>query len=168
MRTLLLGWGNPDRQDDGAAWHVLAEVARRSGIDVPDELGEIFNESGANLRLHFDLQLVPEIAELVSEFDRVAFIDAHTGSVRDDLNVARLEAGFQNSPLTHHLTPESVLDLARHLYGSQPEAYLVSIRGYSFGFDHQMSARTTKLVNQAADKLTAWLDGTSELISRDS
>ena len=63
MKTLLLGWGNPDRQDDGAAWHVLEEVARRSGLPVPEEDGESFGPLGNELDLLFTLQLTPELAE---------------------------------------------------------------------------------------------------------
>ena len=30
-KTLLLGYGNPDREDDGVAWHVLSRVFRALG-----------------------------------------------------------------------------------------------------------------------------------------
>lgn len=158
MKTLLLGWGNPDRQDDGAAWHVLAEVARRSGLPVPDEIGEVFAPLGSSLDLMFALQLNPEFAEIVAGYDRVAFIDAHTGSVANELNFRPVDPYFQTSPLTHHFTPESCLELTHQLYGSKPEAWLVSVRGYLFGFSHEMSAQTAELVQQAAIALITWID----------
>jgi hydrogenase maturation protease len=159
LKTLLLGWGNPDRQDDGAAWHILAEMARRSGLSVPEELGESFElpDQPGELDLLFMLQLTPEIAETVSAYDRVAFIDAHTGSVEEDLNLRSLEAHFQTSPLTHHLTAESCLELAHALYHASPEAWLVSVRGYQFGFSRELSPATSVLVNEAAIRLTRWL-----------
>ena len=157
MKTLLLGWGNPDRQDDGAAWHILAEVARRSGLPLPDEEGESFAEPGAELDLFFTLQLTPELSEMVAAYPRVAFLDAHTGSVANDLNLQPLSPYFQTSPLTHHLTPESCLELALRLYGSAPEAWLVSVRGYEFGFARELSPQTSALVQQAATCLIAWL-----------
>lgn len=158
MKTLLLGWGNPDRQDDGAAWHVLAEVARRSGLPVPEEEGEAFAPLGSSLDLLFALQLNPEFSEIVAGYDRVAFIDAHTGSVANDLNIRTLDPIFQTSPLTHHFTPESCLELTRQLYGANPEAWLVSVRGYRFGFSHEMSAPTAALAQQAASALITWID----------
>lgn len=157
MKTLLLGWGNPDRQDDGAAWHVLAEVARRSGLPVPDEIGELFESQSDDLELFFALQLTPEMSETIAAFDRVVFIDAHTGAVPDDLNIRSLDAVFQTSPLTHHLTPESCLELAARLYGARPQAWLVSVRGYAFGFSHEVSPRTAQLVDQAAGTILTWV-----------
>ena len=157
MRTLLLGWGNPDRQDDGAAWHVLAEVARRSGLPLPEEEGEAFAPLGNSLDLMFALQLNPEYAEIIATYDRVAFIDAHTGAVPNDLNIRTLDPYFQTSPLTHHFTPESCLELTQQLYSAKPEAWLLSVRGFQFGFTHDMSTTTTTLVQQAADILLDWI-----------
>ena len=36
MNTLFIGYGNPDRQDDGVAWHVLTGIANQLGLgDIP-------------------------------------------------------------------------------------------------------------------------------------
>lgn len=161
LKTLLLGWGNPDRQDDGAAWHILAGVARRFGLSVPAEIGEVFPGPFSNLVLDYDLQLVPEKAELVAAHDRVLFIDAHTGAINEDLSVRKLVPGFQTSPLTHHLTAESVLDLASGLYGHAPPAWLLSIRGYQFGFANELSPETTALVEEAVSWVCSWLESGS-------
>ena len=158
MKTLLLGWGNPDRQDDGAAWHVLAGGARRSGLPVPEEEGENFAPLGSDLDLLFTLQLTPELAEIVALYDRAVFIDAHTGSVDQDLNFRRLSAVFQTSPLTHHFTPESCLELAKRLYGAAPDAWLMSVRGYLFGFERELSEPTALLARDAVDRLMEWIN----------
>jgi Ni,Fe-hydrogenase maturation factor len=157
LKTLLLGWGNPDRQDDGAAWHILAEVARLSGLPVPEEEGESFDNPGGELDLFFTLQLTPELSEMVAAYQRVAFIDAHTGDISQDLNIQSLSAIFQTSPLTHHFTAESCLELAQQLYGSSPEAWLISVRGYEFGFSREMSSETAGLVQQASTRLRDWI-----------
>ena len=159
MKTLLLGWGNPDRQDDGAAWHILAEVARRSGLPVPDEEGESFEFPEGDLDLFFTLQLTPELSEMVAAYQRVAFLDAHTGNIAEDLNIRSLSAVFQTSPLTHHFTAESCLELALQLYGSSPEAWLVSVRGFQFGFSRELSGETASLVQDAAVHLVNWIRG---------
>jgi hydrogenase maturation protease len=154
--TLILGYGNADRQDDGAAWHVLCAVAQRLGYPAPADLEAEWPPLGDNVDLLFVLQLTPELAETVAQYPRVCFVDAHTGSVPDDLHWQPLGARLQPSPLTHHMTPESLLAFAQALYQATPEAVLVSIRGYEFGFQQGLSAQTAGLVAAAGGRIAQW------------
>lgn len=155
-RTLILGYGNFDRQDDGVAWHVLASVARRLGCAVPSSPEEEFPLDAA-LGFLFELQLTPELAETLAQYERVCFVDAHTGAAPNDVNVETLQAKFQASPLTHHLTPQSLLTFAQALYDAQPEAILVSVRGYQFGFERELSPWTAQLAEEAAEQIVEWV-----------
>lgn len=157
VRTLIVGYGNFDRQDDGVAWHVLAGVARRLGRAVPDSPDEEFTPDDGTLDFLFELQLTPELAETLTQYERVCFVDAHTGAVPHDVNVSEIAAEFQASPLTHHLTPQSLLSFAQTLYNAKPEAMLVSVRGYQFGFERELSPLTAELARQAADVICKWL-----------
>lgn len=164
MNTLLLGYGNADRQDDGVSWHVLNGLAGRLGRPAsvsPDEGFSAFRlpseEGSSETELLFVLQLTPEMAEIISEFDRVCFVDAHTGNVPGEVNLSRVEPEFQASPFTHHLTPQSCLALCTALYGKQPEAILVSVRGYEFGFDRSLSPQTAQHAEAAVNEIWAWL-----------
>jgi hydrogenase maturation protease len=154
--TLVIGFGNPDRQDDGVAWHILAALADHFGIEKPRPPDLDFYPAGTNPDLLFCLQLSPEQAEIIANYERVCFVDAHTGSVANDLNWQVVEPRFQTSPLTHHMTPETLLSLTKSLYHRQPQAVLVSVRGYEFEFSHLMSQRTTELALQAAQKIITW------------
>ncbi len=155
-RTLILGYGNPDREDDGAAWHILAGLARRLGRPVPEDYPEGFDESGQEPELIFALQLTPEMAEMLAGYERVCLIDAHTGSVPEDLHAEKIDPRFQTSPFTHHMTPQTLVSLVESLYRRRPDAVLVSVRGYQFGFGGSLSARTGALVKQAEDWIWAW------------
>jgi len=42
-QTLVIGFGNPDRQDDGVAWHVLHALAIRMNLPAPDSYEEEFS-----------------------------------------------------------------------------------------------------------------------------
>ena len=64
-RTLIIGYGNPLRGDDGVGW----EVASRLAATIPEEAAHI-------MTVH---QLTPELAESVSEAELVIFIDASDG-----------------------------------------------------------------------------------------
>ena len=156
-RTLILGYGNFDRQDDGVAWHVLAEVARRLGCVVPDSPEEKFPANEGAPDFIFELQLTPELAETIAQYGRVCFVDAHTGAVPYDVNVNEINAEFQASPLTHHLTPQSLLTFAQTLYNARPEAILVSVRGHQFGFERTLSSLTAELAQQAAEAIVKWI-----------
>jgi hydrogenase maturation protease len=155
--TLIIGYGNFDRQDDGVAWHVLAEVARRLGCAVPLSPEEEFSPNSGKPDFIFELQLTPELAETIAQYERVCFVDAHTGAVPHDVNVSAIAAEFQASPLTHHLTPQSLLTFAQTLYGARPEAILVSVRGYQFGFERTLSPLTAQLAQDAADVIAKWV-----------
>ncbi len=155
--TLIIGYGNFDRQDDGVAWHVLAEVARRLGCAVPLAPEEEFSPNNGTPDFSFELQLTPELAETIAQYERVCFVDAHTGAVPNDVNISAIAAEFQASPLTHHLTPQSLLTFAQTLYNARPEAILVSVRGYQFGFERTLSSLTAQLAQQAADVIAKWV-----------
>jgi hypothetical protein len=61
---LIIGYGNPDREDDGVAWHILAALSAAWVCQCP-----IYIQKGLNPRENrndfmFRLQLMPELAEV--------------------------------------------------------------------------------------------------------
>ena len=154
--TLIIGYGNPDRQDDGIAWHILGQLAAYFKIESTGPDFYDFLPQGNNPDLLFTLQLTPEIAETIARYDRVFFIDAHTGDIKEDICVQELSAEFQNSPLTHHMTPQTLMSLVETLYQRKPGAILISIRGYEFGFARSLSQKTMVLSQSAVQRIIAW------------
>ena len=120
----------------------------------PEEIPIALSE---NLDILFLMQLMPELAEVLSAYKRVCFVDAHTGSVPDDVHTRSVDACFQTSPLTHHMTPETIICLTRDIYHSSPQAQLVSVRGYEFEFHQSLSPLTDQLANQAVDEILKWI-----------
>jgi len=74
-----------------------------------------------------------------------------------DIVWQELRGEYQASPHTHDITPATCLSLVRTLYDRQPEAVLVSIRGYEFDFSHSLSPQTACLAEQALQRILAWL-----------
>jgi hydrogenase maturation protease len=150
---LIIGYGNPDRQDDGVGWQALRRIAQRLGrstLEYPSmEIYDLEKSPG----LLFTLQLTPELAEILVKYDEVYFIDAHTGVYLDDLAIIPLEAEFQASPFTHHITPQTLLSLTQGLYGKTPKGTLISAHGFEFGFSNTLSPKTFDLV----EKLVEWI-----------
>jgi Ni,Fe-hydrogenase maturation factor len=65
---------------------------------------------------------------------------------------------YQTSPFTHHLTPEMLLSMCESLYQKTPEAILISVRGYEFGFETELSRFTSSLVNEAVQCAIGWFE----------
>ena len=156
-KVLIIGYGNRDREDDGVAWHILQGVAKHLGRPAPDlETGGL-DQLGQSPDLLFVLQLTPELAELIADYDFVCFVDAHTGDYPEDLRVGSINAGFQTSPFTHHMTPQTCLALAETVYGHAPQGTVISVRGRQFGFSHTLSTQTALLAEEAIEQIDSWL-----------
>ncbi len=143
-RTVIIGYGNPLRGDDGLGWF----AARR--------LEEIFPHE--NVHIITCHQLTPELAEDISRADLVLFIDASIEGLPGSFNVLALEAGDDDLiSLTHDFTPTSLLTLSKFLYGKTPEAYVLSITGECFDFVEELSpiclSSCSKLVTWAQNKI---------------
>jgi hydrogenase maturation protease len=156
-QTLVLGYGNPDRQDDGVAWHVLLALALQLKLPVPDSYEEEFPPN-ERLDFCFTLQLTPEMAEDIAAYERVCFVDAHTGSIAAQVQMVPVLGQFQNSPFTHHLTAQTLLSMCQSLYGKVPQAALLSVRGYQFEFECGLSAETAALVPEAVSRIMGWME----------
>lgn len=157
LTILILGFGNPDRQDDGVAWHVLRELMLSYGLPKPETLDIDDFLPDKSVHFQFQLQLLPEIADELNNYKRAIFIDAHTGAVPLNVNVSELKPEFQNSPLTHHLTGNSLLAITQKIHNSYPNSILVSIRGYAFAFSQELSPQTQELVGVAVTTIQNWI-----------
>jgi hydrogenase maturation protease len=156
--VLVAGYGNFDREDDGVAWHILDRLAQQLGLPISATPDEFEFQPGNEIDLSFSLQLYPEMAEMLSEYSRVCFVDAHTGAVPEEIHVEELSAQHQSSPFTHHLTAATLLNLTENIYQTRPEALLISVRGYSFQFTRRLSPATSLLADQAVEKIIGWLE----------
>ena len=156
-KTLLIGYGNPDRQDDGLAWHILFQLAGRIDRPVDFDTGISFIDFQQSPDFLFSLQITPEMIDIIKDYERVCFVDAHTGNIPEEVRLVPLRSEFQKSPFTHHMTPETCLSLHENIYHRLPEAILVSVRGYEFQFSQALSTRTETLVNSAIELIWDWL-----------
>lgn len=156
-KLLIIGYGNPDRQDDGVAWHILRAMTLKLELPAPSSYEDLFPEDH-RLEFSFHLQLTPEMAEDISLYDHACFIDAHTGNIAEPVRLIQVESEFQASPFTHHLTPQSLLSICETLYGRKPDAAVLSVRGYHFGLSQQLSQETAELVPQALELMWDWMN----------
>jgi hydrogenase maturation protease len=137
-RILVLGYGNPGRQDDGLGPAVAAGI---------DRLG------WPNITAYDNYQLNIEDALEVAEHDVVWFVDAARAGP-SPFDVRDLSAGSSIEFTSHIVRPEAILAIARQYYGKTPQAFLLAIRGYQFEFVEELTARAADNLRVALTMLT--------------
>jgi hydrogenase maturation protease len=125
-RTLVLGYGNPGRQDDGLG------PAAAEAIEAMQFAGV---ETSANY------QLVIEDASAAAESGHVLFIDASKTADAPFTIEAVVPAVEVSCFASHVVPPEFIMGLCREIYGCTPPAHVVGIRGYEFEFCEGLTER---------------------------
>ena len=134
-RLWVIGYGNPQRRDDG------------SGCHVAGRLGRFFSrETGVAVRvLH---QLDPVLVEDLREADEVLFVDATLERLEEGSEWLRVRPEVNDlRGITHHCKPAFLLGLLQTLYGRCPEGWLVSVEGDDFGLGQGLSAEGKRIAS---------------------
>ncbi len=158
-RTLLIGYGNVYCHDDGVAFYIINTLRRRRGIRElqPDEDG--LDELGSEVDSIVLHQLVPEIIPVVADHPFVVFIDAHTGTVPEEVRCIQVREEHLFHAVTHHMSPGMVLGMVRETKGTAPSAFLVSVRGENFDFGLGLSDRCRQNADTAIQKILDLANG---------
>lgn len=152
MTTLLIGYGNPLRGDDGLGPFVAEAVGRRKWQGVKALAAP---------------QLLPELAEELAAADAALFIDACLGG--HDVEVREIEdGGGEPGAFTHGGSPASLLALAAALYGRAARAWIVSVRGERFDLGEGLSPPARRNAESALIRIAELLAGSSTVGRRDS
>jgi hydrogenase maturation protease len=150
-QTLVIGYGNLDRADDGVAYYVINALRRRLGQNAlaEDETG--LEALGTEIDSIFLSQLSPELMEIMADYHRVIFVDAHVYENVESLYCVPVVPEYSPSAFSHHISPAVILALLKSLYQREPAGYLVSVRGYDFDFHRDLSENTEALVEAAVE-----------------
>lgn len=138
---LVIGIGNPGRQDDGLG----AEAVRRL---------EAHGLPGVTCQADYQLGLEDALA--CSKADIVVFIDA-ARDLKTPFTFEPAEAASAFPPMTHTLSPGAVLAVTSTLYGRTPKAFLLGIRGHRWGLGEGLSAQAERDLEEALDFLLKFL-----------
>jgi hydrogenase maturation protease len=130
----MIGIGNSGRSDDGLGWAFVDRICRESAFD-----GQV----------EYRYQLQVEDAALISEFERVIFVDSHQGKLANGFQLTRCEPLREFAFTTHVLPPGAVLSLCRDLYGKTPDADLLMIQGTSWNLQIGMSPEAALRLDEA-------------------
>jgi hydrogenase maturation protease len=145
MKTLVIGYGNTLRGDDGVGYRVAEAVESWQRSDV-----EVYP-------CH---QLTPDLAATLAEVDRVIFVDAtppqnpHSPVVLERLLTQAYRPWFTG----HHSSPTALLTLTQQLYGRQPVAYALLLPSWEMGFSEDLSPIAQTGLKQGLDLLQEFLN----------
>jgi hydrogenase maturation protease len=156
-KSLLIGYGNAYCHDDGVALYIINELRRRSGNRElePDEDG--LDELGHDIDSIMLHQLVPEIAPVAARYGEVIFVDAHSGTIPEEVRVVRIREEHQFHAVTHHMSPGMLMSMIHETTGILPSAFLVSVRGEDFDFGFGISDSCRAAANKAIQKIVGLL-----------
>ena len=143
MSVLVVGFGNPAREDDGIGPLVAAKI----------------EELGINgVTVDSDYQLTVEHAKDVCEHETVIFVDASTNG-DEPFSMSPVEPETELSFSSHSVSPAGVIGLAENLFGARPRAFILEIRGYSFGmFTEELTEAAERNSEEAVRFLCAGLE----------
>ena len=128
LRTLVIGYGNLDRGDDGVAFDVVNLLRRQLGVKPLDADETGLDDRGGETGAVFVRQLVPELALDVGGCERLVFVDAHVAAEpRAIVCVAVRPEARLSSTLSHTLPVEGFLWLVQAVTGRAPEPSILRI-----------------------------------------
>lgn len=158
-RTLVIGFGNIYRRDDGVGAAVVHALRDRLGYPPlsPDEDG--WDDRGRSVDTILVHQLTPDLAEVLGEYDRVIFVDAHIQAMGEPIREERLDACYRTTTVSHVMHPCTLLALAQMMHGQAPEGILLSVRGHDFDFGEGLSPETAALVDEVVERVLTLVEG---------
>ena len=144
--TLVIGFGNPLRGDDGA------------GPALVEQLEELLLADGVTTTTCLAaMQLTPELADDASRYRRVVFVDASFEVLPGKATVTRIWPREQASALGHHMTAENLLALSQEAFGRCPEAWVAAIGVSSMELGETLTADVASAVERLAGHLRHWV-----------
>jgi hydrogenase maturation protease len=151
---LIIAYGNTLRGDDGAG-PALGELIERC-----------CRQRSVEAQLLVCHQLTPElVAELIDPgIAQVLFCDARIPIPGDDnrgITFKPLEAAGGNTTLGHHLSPQTLLLLAKGLYQCEIPAWQVTVPGYTFEVGQSFSRSTHQALDEAEPLVESFLARTT-------
>lgn len=158
FKTLVIGFGNLDRGDDGAALHVVNRLRQRMGLRALAEGATGTEEIGTQTAV-FIRQLLPELCPEVGGYDRIVFVDAHLPGNRRTLQCEAVRPEPLRSAFSHVLPPGAFLYLVQVVCGRAPEGVVVSLQGHGFDATRALTPATARLVEDAVEKIWPLLCG---------
>jgi hydrogenase maturation protease len=137
-KILIYGYGNPGRQDDGLGAAFITEAEQW-----------IAKQKIEHIALDTNYQLNIEDAQLISEYDKVIFVDASIEQI-DSYSFTKVIPSDAKVEFTMHaVSPAFVVDLCQKIFDKTPEAFLLHLKGYNWDFEEKLSEKAKENLSAA-------------------
>lgn len=189
MKILMIGYGNPGRQDDGLGPALAERFQTLENVDAtsPSRSAYAKKRDGARavmpakastvgavvgrmpfLTIESNYQLNVEDAVQIAEHDVVIFADASTEAEPPfTFEPVEPEAGGLSFS-SHSVSAPQLMGMVKELFHAEPQAYMLAIRGYDFNeFGEGLSAEADNNLDEAVCFLKQWLSMTNGEIPND-
>lgn len=140
--VLVLGYGNPGREDDGLGPAVAAAI---EDLALP------------GVTVDADYQLNIEDAAGMQDYDAVLFVDA-SKTAPEPYELYRVQPSAEIAFTSHSVSPESVLAISEEHFGRAPNAWVLGVRGYTFDMAEGLSRQAQANLHGAVDAARAWIE----------
>ncbi len=141
-RQLVIGYGNPLRQDDGIGWRAAEIVAAQLPPDTADVI-----------QCH---QLAPELSASIETASAVFFLDAGIDQTPGTVTWHPLIPAEPGAS-AHALSAPQLLGLTQQLSGNAPPAWLISGGPFQMGFGDHLTPCGEACAQAIADAVIARL-----------
>lgn len=142
LKLLVIGYGNPMREDDGIGWHLARFLEEKNEDDT--------------VHIIQSHQLMPEYSEEVSKAKKVLFIDCKEGPEVGKIDFKKIEPAYydaENKSTFHHMSIEGILSVAGTLYKHMPEAWVFTVESNQFGHNEWCSTEMRKFMTDIEDRI---------------
>jgi hydrogenase maturation protease len=136
---LIYGIGNAGRQDDGLGWAFVDWLQAERLC--------------SNAEVQKNYQLLLEDAELISNMERVLFIDATKEASVASFTLERAAPRMDFSFTSHAISIPAIIATCQHCFDRLPEVHVLAIRGFEF----ELAMGLTRAAQRNLDDATAHL-----------
>jgi hydrogenase maturation protease len=144
-KTLIYGYGNPGRQDDGLGVLLVEAIEKWAG------------EQGLeNLSFDNNYQLNIEDAANIAAYERVIFADASQEEI-DSFSLTRVEPSAKVEFTMHAVSPAFIVHLCESIYQKTPECLLLHIRGYEWEFARAVTPNALENLEKSIEFMIDYL-----------
>jgi hydrogenase maturation protease len=141
----IIGYGNPQRRDDGIGPYIVNRL-------------QPFFEHRMDVHLLVLHQLEPDVVDTLEKAHTILFVDASVETLAEGRHWVGIQPELKALPcLIHHVAPSFILGLLQCLYHRNPAAWMVSVAGDDFSFGSGLSSEAQKRAEQVIGEITEFV-----------